>query len=219
MTTIHKAGKNIILTIVLILSAINATVIYFVDINWFRYLFLGISVLFLIFVLRFFRNPKREAICGKDILTAPADGTVVVIEETTDNEILNTKCIQISIFMSVWNVHINWIPITGVIKYFKYHPGNFLIANKPKSSTHNERTTLMISTEDNKKVVIRQIAGFVARRIETYITNQGTEVTKGEQLGFIKFGSRVDILLPIGTEILVKPGDTTKGCITPIAKL
>jgi phosphatidylserine decarboxylase len=178
-----------------------------------------ITVLLLLFVLRFFREPKRIPIQDKTILVAPADGKIVVVEETTDDEILGTSCIQVSIFMSVWNVHINWIPISGILKYFKYHPGKFLLAREPKSSTLNERTTLMLETENGKKIVLRQIAGFVARRIETYTTETETKVTKGQQMGFIKFGSRVDILLPLGTEILVKPGMTTKGCITPIAKL
>ncbi|HPW67184.1 MAG TPA: phosphatidylserine decarboxylase family protein [Salinivirgaceae bacterium] len=219
MTSIHKAGWKITAITTLILIVINFLFIYFVQAKWLITSILILSVLFLIFVLRFFRNPVREVISDDDIVVAPADGTVVVVEETFDNEILNTNCVQVSIFMSVWNVHINWIPISGILRYFKYHKGKFLIANNPKSSTLNERATLMIESEDNKKIVVRQIAGYVARRIETYTTQPEIEVKKGQQLGFIKFGSRVDILFPIGAEILVKIGDTTKGCLTPIAKL
>lgn len=219
MIKIHKAGWRIIASITSILVAINLLTFYFVNTNLFSIAILVASALLLIFVLRFFRAPNRVPNAEDSLLLAPADGTVCVVEETTDDEILGTKCIQVSIFMSVWNVHINWIPINGILKYFKYHPGKFLIAREPKSSTLNERTSLMIEMKNGKKVVLRQIAGFVARRIETYTTETETKVDRGQQMGFIKFGSRVDILLPLGTEILVKPGMTTKGCITPIAKL
>ncbi len=217
MTTIHKAGWKITVVATLILIVINFLIICFVRAKWLVCSIIVLSVLFLIFVLRFFRNPVRQ-VSNDDIVVAPADGTVVVVEETFDNEVLNENCIQVSIFMSIWDVHINWIPISGVLKYFKYHQGKFLIARNPKSSTLNERATLMIETEDNKKIVIRQVAGYVARRIETYTTIPETYVKKGQQMGFIKFGSRVDVLFPIGTEILVKIGDTTRGCLTPIAK-
>lgn len=218
MTTIHKAGWKITSVITLMLIVVNFLIICFVKAKWLVFSILLLSVLFLIFVLRFFRNPVRQVISDDNVIVAPADGTVVVVEETFDNEVLNENCIQVSIFMSIWDVHKNWIPISGVLKYFKYHQGKFLIARNPKSSTLNERTTLMIETEDNKKIVIRQVAGYVARRIETYTTIPETDVKKGQQIGFIKFGSRVDVLFPIDTEILVKIGDTTRGCLTPIAK-
>ncbi|HOG19108.1 MAG TPA: phosphatidylserine decarboxylase family protein [Salinivirgaceae bacterium] len=219
MTTIHKAGWKITAITTLILIVVNFLIIFFVQAKWLVSPILLLSVLFIIFVLRFFRNPVRQVISDDNVIVAPADGTIVVVEETFDNEIINANCIQVSIFMSIWNVHINWIPISGILRYFKYHQGKFLIARNPKSSTLNERTTLMIETEDNNKIVVRQIAGCVARRIETYITKPETNVEKGQQMGFIKFGSRVDILFPVGTEIFVKIGDTTKGCLTPIAKL
>ena len=218
MTTIHKAGWKITSVITLMLIVVNFLIICFVKAKWLVFSILLLSVLFLIFVLRFFRNPVRQVISDDNVIVAPADGTVVVVEETFDNEVLNENCIQVSIFMSIWDVHKNWIPISGVLKYFKYHQGKFLIARNPKSSTLNERTTLMIETEDNKKIVVRQIAGYVARRIETYTTKPETDVKKGQQMGFIKFGSRVYILFPTGTEILVNIGDTTRGCLTPIAK-
>lgn len=219
MATIHKAGKKIIAISIILLLITNIIIITFSKIIMMTLIILLISLLILIFVLRFFRYPVRVVATDDNILVAPADGRVVVVEETTDNEILNDKCIQVSIFMSVWNVHINWIPITGVVKYFKYHAGKFLIARQPKSSTLNERTTILIETTNNKKVILRQIAGFVARRIETYTTVTDSKVKKGQEMGFIKFGSRVDILLPVGTEVMVKPGTITRGCITPIAKL
>ncbi len=219
MIKIHKAGWRIITSITSILLTINLLVFYFLNLHWLPIIVLAISILLLLFVLRFFREPNRVPDADSTILIAPADGKVVVVEETHDDEILGAKCIQVSIFMSVWNVHINWIPVNGILKYFKYHPGKFLIAREPKSSTLNERTSLMIEMENGKKVVLRQIAGFVARRIETYTTETDAKVVRGQQMGFIKFGSRVDILLPLGTEILVKPGMTTKGCITPIAKV
>ena len=219
MIRIHKAGWRIIAMFSIILILINTLIFKFTETQWISGMFLIASSLFLLFVLRFFRNPRRSVKTENNILIEPADGTVVVIEETSDDEVLGHNCLQVSIFMSVWNVHINWIPVSGVLRYFKYHPGKFLLAREPKSSTLNERTTLMIERDNGQKIVIRQIAGFVARRIETYTQKADTNVAQGQQLGFIKFGSRVDILLPLGTEILVKPGMKTKGCVTPIAKL
>ena len=153
MTTIHKAGWKITSVITLMLIVVNFLIICFVKAKWLVFSILLLSVLFLIFVLRFFRNPVRQVISDDNVIVAPADGTVVVVEETFDNEVLNENCIQVSIFMSIWDVHKNWIPISGVLKYFKYHQGKFLIARNPKSSTLNERTTLMIETEDNKKLL------------------------------------------------------------------
>lgn len=219
MFRVHNAGFKIIRNLFLGLLLINLLVVFLLRVDFISIIVGVISILFLIFVLRFFRYPKRVVVSDDNILVAPADGRVVVVEEVYDEEILKQNCVQVSIFMSVWNVHINWIPIRGVIRYFKYHPGQFLLAREPKSSTLNERTTTMIECNDGKKIVVKQIAGFVARRIETYLTKIGLEVERGEELGFIKFGSRVDILLPIGTEILVQPGMKAIGCITPIAKL
>jgi phosphatidylserine decarboxylase len=142
---------------------------------------------------------------------------VVVVEETTEREYFKDNRIQVSIFMSVWNVHINWFPVPGQLSYYKYHPGRYLIARHPKSSTLNERNTVVIKTADGTEMLIRQIAGVVARRIISYAT-AGKSIKMGDEMGFIRFGSRVDVFLPAGTEILVKPGQQVRGIITPLAK-
>ena len=219
MRLIHKEGTKILIISAIIFIIICLLCFYFFGLGIVSYSVLSFSIILYIFFISFFRYPNRIVSNSSDILVAPADGTIVVVEETIENEILKQPCIQISIFMSVWNVHMNWIPMSGILKYFKYHPGKYLVADKPKSSEFNERTTLMIENEKGNKVVIRQIAGYVARRIVTYTTKPGTKVISGDQLGFIKFGSRVDIFLPLETEILVKQGQKTKGCITPIARL
>ena len=219
MFRIHTAGFKIIRNLLLILTVINLPLLYLFHFNAFSIAVLIASLILLTFVVRFFRQPKRVIAFDNNILVAPADGRVVVVEEVINDEIIGGPCIQISIFMSVWNVHINWIPINGVIKYFKYHPGQFLVALEPKSSTLNERTSLLLESDSGIKIGMKQIAGYIARRIETYTSTIDSKVTRGEQLGFIKFGSRVDVLLPVGTEVLVKPGDKVVGCITAIAKI
>jgi phosphatidylserine decarboxylase len=174
------------------------------------------SLLLWLFILRFFRDPKRT-LPEEGFIYAPADGKVVVIEETTESEYFNDERIQVSIFMSVWNVHINWYPAAGELSYYQYHPGKYLVARHPKSSILNERNTLVIKTTRGTEMLIRQIAGIVARRIISYAA-QGKSVKLGDAMGFIRFGSRVDIILPVGTEILVKPGQHVRGLITPLAK-
>ena len=218
MTTIHKAGTKIVIFSALFFIALGTFVFYFFES---KMIFIATTIFLTakyLFVIRFFRSPKRAVNISDNVLVAPADGTIVAIEETVETEVLKAPCIQVSIFMSVWNVHINWIPISGILRYFKYHSGKFFIADNPKSSELNERTTLMIEHE-GQKIVIRQIAGFVARRIETYTTQIDTNISAGQQMGFIKFGSRVDIFLPLDSEILVKMNQKTKGCITSIAKI
>jgi phosphatidylserine decarboxylase len=165
-----------------------------------------------------FRNPSRQIPrSGDDLIYAPADGKVVVIEETMENEYLKRNAIQVSIFMSPVNVHVNRIPVGGKVTYFKYHPGKYLVAWHPKSSTENERTTMGLYA-GGQTLLIRQIAGALARRIKWYV-KEGQEVQQGEEFGFIKFGSRVDIFLPIGSEIKVKIGDTVRGNLDVIATL
>lgn len=152
-------------------------------------------------------------------IIAPADGKVVVVEETTEGEYFKDRRLQISIFMSVKNVHINRNPISGQVKYFKYHPGKYLLAWNPKSSTDNERTTFVIEDEDdNVEIMMRQIAGTVARRIKFYV-EEGDEVTQGSEIGFIKFGSRVDLYLPLDSKVEVKIGEKVKGGQTVIARV
>ena len=200
------------------LLAINLLVFYLISntiVTW----ILGVpSFLILLFIIRFFRKPKRPLIVDENTIYAPADGTVLVIEETEENEYFKDKRIQISIFMSVWNIHINWFPISGIIKYFKYHPGKFLIARLPKSSTENERTTVVIEDKSKRQILVRQIAGVIARRIISY-AKEGKEVGQNSELGFIRFGSRVDVFLPLDAKVNVKLGDKTKGTQTIIATI
>jgi len=176
-------------------------------------------LVFLVLILQFFRNPARPIpLVSADIVYAPADGKVVVIEEAFESEILGQKCIQISIFMSPLNVHVNRHAVSGTISYYRYHPGAFLVAWHPKSSTDNERTTIVYELPNGKKVLVRQIAGFVARRIICY-AKEGAEAKQGGELGFIRFGSRVDIFLPTDANIQAKIGDVTVGNQSVLALL
>jgi phosphatidylserine decarboxylase len=214
--TIHKEGRLIVALFFVVLTAINLLVFYFISNPIFSWV-LGIaSFLFFLFVVRFFRKPSRVLITDENIVYAPADGTVMVIEETMENEFFKDKRIQVSIFMSVWNVHINWFPIEGIIKYFKYHPGKFLLARLPKSSSENERTSVVIEDKNKRQILVRQIAGIVARRIICY-AKEGNEAKQNTELGFIRFGSRVDLFFPVGTKIDVELGQKTKGTQTVIA--
>ena len=169
------------------------------------------------FIIRFFREPARPLLKDDQIVFSPCDGEVVVVEQTEENEYLGCKCLQISVFMSVHNVHVNWFPVSGEVEYFKYHPGKFLVAWHPKSSEDNERTTTVVNTGKHK-VLFRQIAGFVARRIVSY-AEVGKRVEQNTKCGFIKFGSRVDLLLPLDCEPLVKIGDKVVGSQTPLVRL
>ena len=178
----------------------------------------AIAAFLLVLVLQFFRNPKRSTTLNDALVISPCDGKVVVIEETTETEYFKDKRIQVSIFMSPINVHVNRNPISGIVKYVKYHPGKYLVAWHPKSSTENERSTLVIQNQVNQKeVLFRQIAGFLARRI-VYYSKEGDEAVQGGEFGFIKFGSRVDLYFPLGTEIKVKIDDVVKGGISTIAE-
>jgi phosphatidylserine decarboxylase len=169
-------------------------------------------------IIQFFRVPKREFQGLDNEIISPADGKVVVIEEVDETEYFNDRRIQISIFMSPLNVHANFNPISGIVKYIKYHPGLFLVAWHPKSSTDNERSTFVVEHASGKQVLFRQIAGAVARRICYYI-QPGDKVKAGEEYGFIKFGSRIDLLLPLDTKLNVKIGDKVKGQLTKIGEL
>ena len=187
---------------------------YFPVASW---IVLAVSILFFLLVLQFFRNPRRQIeITDDNKVYAPCDGKVVVIEEAKEDEYFNEKRLQLSIFMSPLNVHVNRNPISGTINYFKYHPGKYLVAWHPKSSTENERTTVVIRNGDNE-ILLRQIAGALAKRIKTYL-NVGDEVEQGSEMGFIKFGSRVDVFLPLNAKINVKIGDKVKGNKSIIAE-
>ena len=179
----------------------------------------AVLLVFWFLIVSFFREPRRVKIHDADLVFAPCDGRVVVTETVNEDEYFGGReVMQISIFMSITNVHMNWFPVGGTVKYFKYHPGRFLIAWHPKSSTENERTTTVVETVNGHEVLFRQIAGFVARRIVSYV-KVGTNVSQNDVCGFIKFGSRIDILIPKDSELLVEIGDQVVGTQTPIARL
>ena len=217
--TIHKEGYKILTILLFILSAINIGLqYYFPQHSTLLSVTLIISVLIYLLILQFFRSPKRIVDVNEGHIIAPADGKVVVIEEVVETEFLKDRRRQVSIFMSPINVHINRSPVSGVVEYFKYHAGKYLVAWHPKSSTENERTTLVVKTPDGKAILMRQIAGALAKRIVWYC-KEGMSVKQGEEFGFIKFGSRVDLFLPLDAKILVKIGQKTKGGKTIIAEL
>jgi phosphatidylserine decarboxylase len=217
--TIHKEGYTSIALTILFILLLNAFIDYkFADLAWLRWSVYVLSLALFLIVLQFFRNPKRTFTNGDNLVICPADGKVVVIEETEEGEYFKDKRLQVSIFMSPVNVHINRNPISGVVKFFKYHPGKYLAAWNPKSSTENERTTTVVEHASGTPVLFRQIAGALARRIVWYI-KEGDQVTQAEQFGFIKFGSRVDIFLPIGTKVNLELDQVVKGGITVLAEL
>lgn len=218
---INKEGYGIIRNSALIFIAIEALLVcatvFLGLIPVFAWL-LGIALFgLLVFIIMFFREPERPMLQDDDIVYAPADGTVVVVEQVDETEVLNRKCIQVSVFMSVTNVHVNWFPVSGIVSYFKYHPGKFLVAWHPKSSEENERTTTVVHSGEHD-ILFRQVAGLVARRIVNY-AKVGDVATQNTKFGFIKFGSRIDLFLPLDSEILVKLDQKTVGSQTPIARL
>lgn len=215
---IHREGYGILIVTLLALLAINLLLFRYSDIQWLRALVMFASVVVMILFLQFFRNPQRDWNIQDGAVIAPADGKVVVIEEVEESEYLKDKRIQVSIFMSPFNVHVNRNPISGIVSYFKYHPGKYLVAWHPKSSTLNERTTAVIRHQSGTEILFRQIAGAVARRIRYYI-EEGDTVDQTAEMGFIKFGSRVDVFLPPGAVIDVKLGQKTRGGQTVIATL
>ncbi|MEA3316395.1 MAG: phosphatidylserine decarboxylase family protein [Bacteroidota bacterium] len=215
--TIHKEGKRIIFSVFLLLVIINCLFSLIIKVSNITSISVIIcSFLFFLFIVRFFRKPKRQVVIDKNNIYAPADGHVVVIEKTNEDEYYKDKRIQISIFMSVWNIHINWFPISGIIKYFKYHPGKFIVAKLPKSSTENERTTVVIENNEKQSILVRQIAGAVARRI-VYYSKENKNVEQASEMGFIKFGSRLDVFLPLDAKINVDLNQNVKGKQTVIA--
>jgi phosphatidylserine decarboxylase len=217
--TIHKEGRVLIIVLLVILIIINAFAIaYLPDLKFTQYLILGFSFAFWLLILQFFRHPSRTLTINEKQVIAPADGKVVVIEEVKETEYFNETRRQISIFMSPVNVHVNRNPITGIIKFFKYHPGEYLVAWHPKSSTHNERTTIVIQHASGVEILFRQIAGALARRIKFYV-QEGDVVQQGQEFGFIKFGSRVDVFVPLSAKVKVELGQKTKGGVTVLAEL
>lgn len=222
--TIHKEGRGLILatvTIVVILNAIIASIPQYFSPTAYSIVstsVLVIGIFMLIMFLQFFRLPSIEIVKNEKHVLAPADGKVVVIEETEETEYLKSRRKQVSIFMSPINVHVNRMPVSGSISFSRYHPGKYLVAWHPKSSTENERTSIAVRMKNGTEILFRQIAGALARRIKWYV-KEGQPLEQGDEFGFIKFGSRVDLFLPLDAKITVKVGDITKGGKTVIAEL
>ena len=217
--TVHKEGYTSLALCILFIFIVNAMVqFYYPQAHTFKWIVYILSGLLFLIILQFFRSPSRSVTTDEAQVLCPADGKVVVIEETDETEFLKDRRIQISVFMSPINVHVNRNPISGVVKYFKYHPGKYLVAWHPKSSTENERTTVVTETSNGIAVLFRQIAGAMARRIVWYV-KEGDEVQQGQQFGFIKFGSRVDIFVPLGSKISVELGQVVKAAKTVLAEL
>ena len=216
---IHREGTAILIVSAILLLGINALVLWLFDCKLLTYILAAITIFIYMLMVNFFRCPIR--LFGKDtekVVVAPADGKIVVIEEVDEHEYFHDKRLMISIFMDVTNVHANWYPVDGVVKHVSHQNGKFMKAWLPKASTENERSMVIIETPEGQTVMARQIAGAVARRIVTY-AKAGEECYIDEHMGFIKFGSRVDVYLPLGTEVLVKMVQKTTGNQTIIAKL
>ncbi len=216
---IHREGRVFLVIIAIVFIAINALAFYFFpEVIIASYILGLLSFGGFLFFLQFFRNPKRITPKDEKKIISPADGKVVVIEETKESEYLNEQRIQVSIFMSPLNVHVNRNPVSGTISYFRYHPGKYLVAWHPKSSTENERTSIVFKMLNGTEIMLRQIAGAAARRIKWYV-EKDSKVEQGGEFGFIKFGSRVDLFLPLDYKIKVKIGEQIKGGITTIAEI
>ncbi|MDF2551979.1 MAG: phosphatidylserine decarboxylase family protein [Chryseobacterium sp.] len=213
---LHKESKGTIIVASLLFAVVAALSIYFLEM-WSLLIIIPLLIIYSL-VFWFFRVPNRDILDHTENVIAPVDGKVVMIKEVEETEFLKEKAIQVSIFMSPLNVHICRFPVSGNVIYKKYHPGKYLVAWHEKSSTENERTTVAVESLTNHKVVFRQIAGYVARRIVFYC-NEGDTAKAGHEFGFIKFGSRMDIFLPLDTEITCKIGDKTKGGIDVIARM
>ncbi|WP_035335860.1 MULTISPECIES: phosphatidylserine decarboxylase family protein [unclassified Dokdonia] len=214
----HKEGYKIIVIALVIFTGLILLANKFLEKNWLFYVVALVLGVLLYLILQFFRNPDRTAPLDSNVITSPVDGKVVVIEEVYEAEYFKDKRLQVSVFMSPLNVHVTRYPSGGKIAYSKYHPGKYLVAWHPKSSTENERTTVVVSTEKFGDVLYRQIAGALAKRIINY-AEEGQMVQQGEDSGFIRFGSRVDLYLPIGTKLDVELNQVVKGAQSVIASI
>lgn len=216
---IHKEGYKTIALCALIFGAINIIFFFFFSASMpvIAWIVFGVTFILLLFIISFFRSPRRNFTVAHHQVICPADGKVVVIEEITDTEYFNDKRLQVSIFMSPANVHINRIPMSGKVEYSQYHKGKYLVAWSPKSSTENERHSVVIKS-DNAEILVKQIAGALAKRIVNYL-HVGQKVQQADEMGFIKFGSRVDVLLPVGTELNVSLNQVVKGGVTVLATI
>lgn len=216
---LHKEGYVTAIVTFIVLFALCAGLIYVLpSILWLQGILIAASLIFYVRIVYFFRSPFRQFEAIENAVLAPADGEVVAIEEVFEDEFLKKNCIQVSVFMSPSNVHINWIPISGLVQYYKYHPGKHLVAWHPKSSTLNERTSIGLRIDNGTNILVRQVAGALARRIVCY-AQLGKTMKQNEELGFIKFGSRVDVFLPLGTSVQVKLNDLVVGGQTILAKI
>ncbi|MBO5242759.1 MAG: phosphatidylserine decarboxylase family protein [Muribaculaceae bacterium] len=216
---IHREGTNILIILLLMLAIINVPSWMFIRPLAIPIVFTSISAVVFLLVLNFFRSPRRNFTGNEEnVVVSSVDGTVVALEEVYEGEFLHRRAIQLSVFMTVFNVHANWFPVNGTVEAVRHHNGRFLSAYLPKSSTENERASILIRTESGHQILARQIAGAIARRIVTY-AYPGVEASIADHMGFIKFGSRVDIFLPLDAEILVEIGQKTVGGITEVARL
>ena len=217
--TIHKEGFKSILFSAIVFAAINLASFYFLSYHypWISWLLFLVTIVVMLFIISFFRVPSRQLVTGENLVICPADGKVVVIEEAFDEEYFKAKRLQISIFMSPANVHQNRNPVSGEVVYNQYHKGKYLVAWNPKSSTENERHSVVIRNS-KAEVLVKQIAGAVARRIVNYL-KVGQVVEQSAEMGFIKFGSRVDVLLPVNARVNVQLNQVVQGGITVIATL
>lgn len=217
---IHREGTNILVILLAALLLINIPLwVWLIDYAWIPAVITAMSGVFYLLVVNFFRSPHRDFEGDReDVVVSSADGKVVALEEVYEPEYLKCRCIQLSVFMSPMNVHANWFPVDGEVIYCKHHPGRFMAAYLPKSSTENERSTVVIRANNGQLVLMRQVAGAMARRIVTY-AKPGIEASIEDHMGFIKFGSRIDLYLPLNTEILVTLGQATVGGITPVGIL
>ena len=216
MIRIHREGRLIVaITVIVLLGLETLSALYLPPAG--NYLFSALALVVLILVIRFFRIPRRHPFTDNASILSPADGKVVAIERIYQEEYLKADCIQVSVFMSIHDVHINYYPVSGSVEYLRYHPGKYLLARHPKSSTLNERNSIGIRATWGP-VLVRQIAGTVARRIKWY-PSHNQEVHQGSEMGFIKFGSRLDLFIPLNAELKVVPGDRVMGGITTVARI
>ena len=212
----HKEGHKIIIISLLITSCLIITLEYSINVVELKFLLKLLCFIFFVIILQFFRNPKRKIVTNDKTILAPADGKIVIIKEVFEKEFYNEKRLQVSIFMSPFNVHVTRYPVGGEIIFSKYHPGKYLFAWHPKSSELNERTTVVINNKIFGNILYRQIAGALARRIVNY-ASEGRKIKQGDESGFIKFGSRLDIFLPLKTKVNVSMNQMVKGGISEIA--
>ncbi len=216
---IHREGTNLLIALMLIILVINVPLWLWVEPKAIAIASTSVCAVFYLLVVNFFRSPKRRFTGDRhNVVVSSADGKVVALEEVYEPEYLKCRCLQLSVFMSVLNVHANWFPVDGEVIYATHHPGRFMAAYLPKSSTENERSTVVIRANDGQLVLMRQVAGAMARRIVTY-AEPGVEASIEDHMGFIKFGSRIDLYLPLGTETYVNIGDKVQGGVTTVGRL